>query len=96
MIEKIDIIDTTIYCYDEQFNLVKNLELSEIQNIDFAYLQGAKLLTLNITQPIKRIIKFTELNDFNARAVFTEYPYEDMTEQQQTDFNSLVQQVENL
>lgn len=96
MIEKIDIIDTAVYCYDEQYALIKTLDLSQFQDVDFAYLEGAKLFTLNITQPIKRVVKFTELNSLDTQADFTEYPYADMDDQQKADFDSFVAQAEIL
>lgn len=96
MIEKLDIIDTTVYCYDEQYALIKTLELSQFQGVDFSYLDGAKLFTLNINQPIKRVVKFKELNDLNTTAEFVEYPYEDMTPEQQADFDNFVEQANKL
>jgi hypothetical protein len=96
MIEKIDIIDTAVYCYDEQYALIKTLDLSQFQDVDFAYLDGSKLFTLNVTQPIKRAIKFREINGLDTQAEFVEYPYADMTPEQQAEFDSFVQQAENL
>jgi hypothetical protein len=96
ILEKIDIIDTLVYCYDEQFKLIKTLELSQFQNLDFSYLDGSKLFTLNITQPIKRVVKFKEINGLDTHADFTEFPYEDMDDKQRMDFNSFIEQVENL
>lgn len=96
MIQKLDIIETLVYCYDEQYALIKTLELSQFQNVDFAYLEGAKLFTLNVTQPIKRVMKFIELNGIDTQAEFIEYPYADMDAKQQADFDSFVQQAESL
>jgi hypothetical protein len=95
-LEKLDIIEEVVYCYNEQFELVKKLALSDFKDVDFAYLEGSKLFTLNATQPIKRAIKFTELNGLDSQAEFTEYPYADMTPEQQTEFDSFVLQAENL
>lgn len=96
MIEKLDIIDTAVYCYDEQYALIKTLELSQFQGVDFSYLEGAKLFTLNVNQPIKRVIKFTEVNGLNSTAEFVEYPYENMDDKQKADFDSFVLQAETL
>jgi hypothetical protein len=95
-LEKLDIIGEVVYCYNEQFELVKTLTLSDFIGIDFLYLDGSKLFTLNVTQPIKRAIKFREINGLDTQAEFTEYPYADMTPEQQAEFNSFVQQAENL
>ena len=96
MIEKIDIIDTQVYCYNDQCELDKTLELSQFKGVDFAYLDGAKLFTFNISNPIKRVIKFTETNGLGVNAEFIEYPYSDMTEAQKIEFDSFVEQANNL
>jgi hypothetical protein len=46
--------------------------------------------------PIKRVVKFTEINGLNTQADFVEYPYADMTPQEQSDFDSFVSQAEAL
>jgi hypothetical protein len=96
ILEKLDVIGNVVYCYNEQFELVKTLALSEFTDVDFAYLDGSKLFTLNVSQPIKRAIKFTELNGLDSQAAFIEYPYADMTPEEQADFDSFVLQAENL
>lgn len=96
ILEKLDIIDTAVYCYDEQYELVKTLDLADFNNVDFAYLAGSKLFTLNVTQPIKRVVKFTEVNGLDTQAAFTEYPYSDMDDKQKADFDSFVAQAEIL
>ena len=96
MIEKLDIINDLVYCYNDQFELVKTLEISQFQGIDFSYVNGSKLFTLNVSKPIKRAIYFKELNDLNTTAEFVEYPYQDMTAEQQADFDNFVQQANDL
>ena len=94
--EKIDVIEQNVYCYNLLGELIKLLTLNQFIGIDFSYLDGSKLFTLNITQPIKRVVKFKELNDINTQAEFTEYSYEEMTTEQRSDFDNFVQQAENL
>lgn len=96
MIEKIDIIDTAVYCYDGQYAPIKTLELSQFQDVDFTYLEGAKLFTFNISNPIKRVVKFSEINGVDSQAEFVEYPYADMDDKQKADFDSFVLQAETL
>jgi len=96
MIEKIDIINTQVYCYNEQFELDKILELSQFTGVDFTYLDGAKLFTFNISNPIKRVIKFTEINSLGITAQFVEYPYDDMTPEEKLEFDSFVEQANTL
>lgn len=94
--EKIDVIGQNVYCYSEQCELIKSLTLDQFQGLDLTYLNGSKLFTLNLTQPIKRVVKFTELNDVNVSAEFTEFPYSEMTVEQQKEFDSVFEQANNL
>jgi hypothetical protein len=94
--EKIDVIGQNVYCYDLETTLIKSLNLNEFIGVDFSYLDGSKLFTININQPIKRVVKFTELNDIDFSAEFTEYLYDDMTLEQQEQFNSFVKQAIDL
>jgi hypothetical protein len=96
MIEKLDIINNSVYCYNDQFELVKTLEISQFQGIDFSYVDGSKLFTLNVTNPIKRAIYFKEINGINSTAEFVEHPYDDMTAEQKADFDNFVEQANNL
>jgi hypothetical protein len=72
--EKIDVIRDKVFCYDENCDLIKSLNLADFQNIDFGYLEGAKFFSLNISQPIKRVVKFSEINGLDSSAEFVEYP----------------------
>jgi hypothetical protein len=94
--EKIDIVNERVSCYDANCELIKTLNLSDFQNIDFGYLDGAKLFSLNISQPIKRVVKFSEINGLDSSAEFVEYPYSEMSEEQKADFDSFVQQAETI
>lgn len=96
MIEKLDIINTQVYCYDMQFILIKTLEISQFQDVDFGFLGLYKMATFNVNQPIKRIVKFMELNDLGITAEFAEYIYDNMTPEQQSSFDSFVAQAEIL
>jgi hypothetical protein len=94
--EKIDITNERVSCYDANCELIKTLNLSDFQNIDFGYLEGAKLFSLNLTQPIKRVVKFSEINGLDSSAEFEVYIYENMDDKQKADFDSFVQQAEIL
>lgn len=86
--EKIDIINGVIYIYDTEFKLVKEMNLD---GFNFNFLGGEyKLLTINLTQPLKRMIKFTELNDLNTTAEFTEFLYDEMSESDKQDLDSFI------
>jgi hypothetical protein len=94
--EKIDIINEKVYCYDENCELLKTFSLSDFQNIDFSYLDGSKLFSINLTQPIKRVVKFSEINGLNTNAEFVEYPYSDMTDEQKSDFDNFILQIDSI
>lgn len=90
MVEKIDVINGVIYIYDENLEMLKSINLDTLSDLDLTYLDGCKLFTLNISQPLKRVVKFTELQDLGVDAVFVETHYENMTEQQALDFDNFV------
>lgn len=96
MVEKIDVIENIIYVYDENMELIKSISLDTLQGLDLTYLDGCKLFTLNISQPIKRVVKFSELQGIDSSAVFVETLYENMTTQQATDFNNFVLLINSL
>lgn len=96
MIEKIDIIGKSVCCYDEQMNYIREINLDEFQNVDFSYLEGAKIFSININNPIKRVVKFSEINGLDTNAEFVEYPYSDMTDEQKADFDNFILQIESI
>jgi hypothetical protein len=95
MIEKIDIIEQNVYVYNDIFELIKTLLLSDFTNINLPHYENSKLYTINITQPIKRVINFKEINDINTTAEFTEYIYNDMTNIEKTELDLFIVEVEN-
>jgi hypothetical protein len=96
MVEKIDVIEEVIYVYNENMDLIKSIPLDTLEGLDLSYLDGCKLFTLNLSNPIKRVIKFSELEGLDTRAVFVETLYENMTTQQATDFDNFVLLIESL
>jgi len=96
MIEKIDVIEEVIYVYNENMELIKGIPLNTLEGLDLTYLDGCKLFTLNISQPVKRVIKFSELQGVGVSAVFVETLYENMTPQQATDFDNFVLLINSL
>jgi hypothetical protein len=96
MVEKIDVIDNVIYIYDENMELIKAINLDTLEGLDLSYLDGCKLFTLNISQPLKRVVKFSELQGIDSSAVFVETLYKNMTPQQATDFDNFVLLINSL
>jgi hypothetical protein len=48
------------------------------------------MTTFNLTNPIKRVIKFQELNGIDTTAEFQEFIYSEMNEQQKIDFDNFI------
>ncbi len=94
--EKIDIIGQEVYCYSEFLEKIKTLELRQFTDIDFSFLDGSELYTFNLTQPIKRSIKFTKIDPMSSLAEFTENLYSEMTEEEQATFDSIFEQATDL
>lgn len=90
MIEKIDVINNVVYVYDVDGNKLKDIDLTTLEVLDLSYLDGCKMLTFNLTQPIKRVVKFYEFNSLETTAEFQEFIYSEMTEQQKTDFDNFI------
>ena len=94
--EKIDIIDNIIYVYNTKNELIKSIDISTLDGLDLSYLNGSKLFTFNLNNPVKRVIKFTEVNDINVEAKYIEFVYDNMTEQQKQDFDNFVQLISSM
>lgn len=96
MIEKIDIIDGVVYVYNTEMELINSINLDTLSDLDLTYLNDCKLFTINISQPTKRVIKFSELQGMDSSAIFVETLYENMTEQQLVDFDNFVTLISSL
>ena len=96
MLEKIDVINGIIYLYDDKFQLIKSIDINTLEGLDLSYLNGSKLFTFNLNQPVKRVVKFTELNSLTTTAEFIEFLYEPMTDQQKLDFDNFVLLINSL
>jgi len=89
-VTKIDIIVDTIYCYDEITNERVNYPLtSEYDSFMNEFSDTQELLTVNITDPIARIMKFYTIENSIPKS-FTELNYSDMTEEQKIIWDSFV------
>ena len=87
---KIDILVDTIYCYDEMTNERMDYPLTSEYNFfmdEFSDTQ--ELLTVNISDPIARIMKFYNSENSVPKS-FSELDYLDMTEVQQRVFDTFV------
>jgi hypothetical protein len=89
MVEKIDVINGVVYVYNTEMELINSINVDTL-SLDLTYLEGSKLFTLNISQPIKRTVKFSELQGIETNAIYEETLYENMTVQEKSDFDNLV------
>jgi len=94
-VTKIDIMVDTIYCYDELTNERADYPLTE--EYDFfmnEFSDTQDLLTVNISDPIARIMKFYGIENSIPKE-FTELDYVDMTVEQKADFDAFVTMIKS-
>ncbi len=92
-VTKIDIMGVEIYAYDELANTKEIYPLtSEYDFFMNEFSDTQELLSVNIYNPIPRIMKFYGIENSIPQS-FTELDYVDMTEQQQIDFNAFVEMI---
>ena len=92
-VTKIDIIGLEIYAYDELTNTKEIYPLTA--EYDFfmnEFSDTQELLSLNIYNPIPRIVKFYGIENSIPKD-FTELDYVDMTTKQKADFNAFVEMI---
>jgi hypothetical protein len=90
-VTKIDIMVDTIYCYDELTN--ERVDYPLTSEYDFfmdEFSDTQDLLTVNITDPIARVMKFYTIENSIPKS-FTELDYVDMTEEQKAIWDSFVE-----
>jgi hypothetical protein len=95
MIEKIDIIEQVIYKYDDQFQPIGETPLtSDYDAFINEFSDTQDLLTINISQPIKRIMKFYSIN-MGVPTSFDEIDYENMTDNQKIIVDDFIELIKN-
>jgi len=92
-VTKIDIMGLEIYAYNELTNTREIYPLtSEYDFFMNEFSDTQELLSLNIYNPIPRIVKFYGIENSIPKS-FIELDYVDMTEQQKEDFNAFVEMI---
>jgi glutamine synthetase type III len=92
-VTKIDIMVDTIYCYDELTN--ERIDYPLTSEYDFfinEFSDTQELLTVNISDPIARVMKFYTIENSVPKS-FTELDYVDMTEEQKVIFDAFVEMI---
>ena len=90
-VTKIDIMGVEIYAYDELANTKEIYPLTA--EYDFfmnEFSDTQELLSVNIYNPIPRIMKFYGIENSIPKS-FTELDYVDMTVEQKADFDAFVE-----
>ncbi len=89
-VSKIDIMAESIFCYDELDNTVETLPLT--QDYDFfmnTFSDTQDLLSVNIYNPIPRIVKFYGILD-SRPDTFVEIDYDTMNVPEKESFDAFV------
>ena len=89
-VSKIDIMAESIFCYDELDNTVETLPLT--QEYDFfmnTFSDTQDLLSVNIYNPIPRIVKFYGILD-SRPDTFVEIDYDTMNVPEKESFDAFV------
>jgi hypothetical protein len=92
-VTKIDIIGTEIYAYNELDNTKEIYPLTK--EYDFfmnEFSDTQELLTVNISDPIARIMKFYTIENSVPKS-FVEFDYIDMSREQKTIFDTFVEMI---
>lgn len=89
-VTKIDIIVDTIYCYNELTNEMISYPLtSEYDFFMNEFSDTQELLSVNIYNPIPRIMKFYTIENSVPKS-FIELDFVDMNENQKESFNAFI------
>ena len=94
-VTKIDIMVDTIYCYNEITN--ERIDYPLTSEYDFfinEFSDTQELLTVNISDPIARIMKFYTIENSVPKS-FVELDYIDMTKEQKVIFDSFVEMIKS-
>jgi hypothetical protein len=93
MTEKIDIIGEVIYRYDQNQEQQTPTPLtSEYDSFINEFSDTQDLLSINVSQPIKRIMKFHEIKDGIPNS-FDELGYLDMTAPQKVILDNFINEI---
>ncbi len=95
MVEKIDTIGNIIYCYNSDFELLGSLEkTSQYDAFYNEFSDTQELLTTNVSNPIKRVMKFYNINNGLPQTT-QEIDYIDMTSQQQAIVDNYINEIQS-
>ena len=88
MTEKFDIIEKVVYRYDSEMEQQEEIELND-PIFESMFIDTQDLTTINVSQPIKRIMKFYEITDGIPKS-FEELDYSIMNDEQKTALDNFI------
>jgi len=94
-VTKIDIIEQQIVCYDEQTDERVIYPLVGVDAFMNEFSDTQDLLTVNITDPLVRLIKFYAITESIPES-FIILDYTDMTDEQKVIFNEFIIHIQTL
>jgi len=94
-VTKIDIIEQQIVCYDEQTDERVIYPLVGVDAFMNEFSDTQDLLTVNITDPLVRLIKFYAISESIPES-FIILDYTDMTDEQKVIFNEFIIHIQTL
>jgi len=94
-VTKIDIIEQQIVCYDEQTDEKVIYPLVGVDAFMNEFSDTQDLLTVNITDPLVRLIKFYAITESIPES-FIILDYTDMTDEQKVIFNEFIIHIQTL
>jgi len=88
MTEKLDIIGNVVYRYDSDMEQQESITFNDI-TFQATFMDTQDLLTINISQPIKRIMKFYNIN-MGIPESFVELDYNLMTNEEKITLDNFI------
>ena len=88
MTEKFDIIGSVLYRYDSDMEQQESTTFND-NTFETTFMDTQDLLTINVSQPIKRIMKFYNIN-MGIPESFIELDYDSMTAEHKATLDNFI------
>jgi hypothetical protein len=88
MTEKFDIIEKVVYRYDSDMEQQESISFDD-NTFESTFMDTQDILSINVTFPIKRIVKFYNV-EMGIPESFTELDYDSMTAEQKTVLDNFI------
>lgn len=88
MTEKFDVIGNVLYRYNSDMEQQESTTFND-STFETTFMDTQDLLTINVSQPIKRIMKFYDIN-MGVPESFEELDYDSMTTEQKSVLDDFI------